>query len=469
MQNTLDIVPFLCESFSTNSKIYKLIDELYKKDKVLFYQTARESKWYSHPIATEGSLEQEEYFKKFLGIFINHEKYNDEIISIIKKGWNYAYTYILNHETINLEDFLISYTKKMHGVENILQDDVNANVNILISIAANKINTSSKLYIEYFQILLERLNNYEISNPARISLSKATKEELKKINEIRNKIINTYGNMKNIDNLRLEETNLKNYSTASNFIFDYEDLSLVSIVNDIRFTDKDINEIIYTWVYMFDDNNDITEIGKFIYDKVRIKYFCKAYKAAKEYHFKNNQESMYLELQLYEDKLKKINIENTLLAEKCDSLELKIQQLEKENARLNDELNKNAENKNELIALRDFMFKQDHKLSEDLLYEEVDINRINQIKGLILGGSDKIQQKLKEKLSNFKFISVEALNFDKRLLNDVDIIFIYTSYLNHGIYYKLMSLKKEQKIVYLSPSINLNLILNQIYENIKTL
>ena len=466
MQSKLSFIPFFCEGFSTNPKVYKLIDDIYVKDKILFYETAKKNPWYTHPISKEGSLEQEEYFKKSLGLFSNLDKYGTDILEIIKRGWRYTYTYTQNHNSILLEDFLTSFSRKNKGLDNILEDEVNSNINMLIAIALNKIDKSSELYVDYVYSLVKRLDHYKNTNPNRISIDKATKDELKIIREIKCKISSKYGDLKKLANLEIEKTSLSDWSSAIDFLLDYENISLISISNDIKFSDKDIDEIIYIWTLCFKENLDITEIGKFILYMVSLKYFCKAYKKAKEYHFNNNKETMYIELEVLENELNSFKIKNKSLTDTNDDLQKKLTQIEKENLRLKSEIQKVTDNKNELIALRDFAFKQDQQLNDNSLDKNIDLTEINKVKGLILGGSNKWALKMKDLLYNYKFISIDALNFDKRLLDDVEIIFIYTDYLNHALYYKLMSFGKDKKIVYLKSNINQDIVLKQIYDEL---
>ena len=88
------------------------------------------------------------------------------------------------------------------------------------------------------------------------------------------------------------------------------------------------------------------------------------------------------------------------------------------------------------------------------------------MKGLIIGGHENWQRKMKELLPGFKFILPDALNFDVSILEGVEGIFVYTNYLNHGLYYKLINevRKKDRPLYYLSYNINENIVLQQISE-----
>ena len=81
-----------------------------------------------------------------------------------------------------------------------------------------------------------------------------------------------------------------------------------------------------------------------------------------------------------------------------------------------------------------------------------------------MGGHSQWQNKMKEYLPNCRFISPDMLNFDINILSNVDIVFIYTNYLNHGMYYKVIDIIREReiKLEYLKSNINMEIVLNQI-------
>ncbi|MBN3351912.1 hypothetical protein EXM90_12045 [Clostridium botulinum] len=71
---------------------------------------------------------------------------------------------------------------------------------------------------------------------------------------------------------------------------------------------------------------------------------------------------------------------------------------------------------------------------------------------------------MKEYLPSCKFISPDMLNFDINILDNVDIVFIYTNYLNHAMYYKIIDIIREKKLrlEYLKSNINMKIVLKQI-------
>lgn len=91
------------------------------------------------------------------------------------------------------------------------------------------------------------------------------------------------------------------------------------------------------------------------------------------------------------------------------------------------------------------------------------INYLKKVDGIIVGGhpiwSNKIMQTI-----NWKHIPVEALNFDTKILKD-KLVVVNTSYMNHGIYYKLISKISEIKqLKFINNVTNIDRSLSEIYK-----
>lgn len=472
----VNLLPFVCEAFSVNTKIYSLIDKLYKKDTIKFYNAAKQSEWYIHPIAMEGSLEQEEYFKKMLGILLNAEGYEDEIDNILKKGWHYAYNYIKNNDVIVIEKFLSALIKKYNGFENITDDEMNSNILAIIFLSDEKIDKGSKAFIDYMESLEFRLKHYNSDCMERVNFNNISQDDLKRVRSLKSQLVLSYGNFK-IMNGRINSEELKKYTSMVDCLFDYEDISLISICDYIKFTDRDIEEILYLWVMgNYDITKPLEDAAKFLITMIRLKNFSKAYMAAKKYHFDHNQENIYIELDMVEQENRKLQTSLSIekrkvdeLTEKIDALKKeknkalleRISELEKENKNLKAQLQEQSENKIELNSLREFIFDLDNNIDDNIVLQDKDYEDLKSIKALIIGGTSKWQQRMKNLLPNFNFIAPDALNFDLSVLDNVDYIFIYINYLSHAMYYKVMSSVKSQKIFYIQ-STNEELVLSQI-------
>lgn len=107
----LNLIPFVVEALGTNKTIYKDIDNLYQKHKYEFYKAAKEHELYTHQIVTEGSLLQEEYCKKALGILtvasqIEDEGVYQELMKIMQKGFRWTYSYVQNRLSVSGNEYL---------------------------------------------------------------------------------------------------------------------------------------------------------------------------------------------------------------------------------------------------------------------------------------------------------------------------------------------------------------------------
>lgn len=470
----LNLLPFLCEAFSTNNKIYKYIDDLYKENKFEYYKLAKSHELYNHPIASEGSLLQEEYFKKSLGILIKLQQESElinSVIPIIKSGWNYVYNYINTHTIINLEAFTKNFVHKNKGLNNITDDEMNSNVIMLFFLSQylEKELEESELFTNFIKSLLYRMEHYKGKD--RVNYAKISKEDLKLIRLIILSL-KKIGISKYLNNT-LKDEDLHRYLNCLDLVFDYESISLVSIVNDVKFTDKDLEEIIY--LYLLYKNNiktiedvNINEISKFVIDLLHIRYFSKAYKIVKQHYFQNNKETMFIDIEEKELELKEVKKERLLLQDTKEILLNTTLEQEKEINRLKEELKKATEDKKELTKLREFIFNFDN-LETPLLANSNNYDNLKNLSAIIIGGHPNWQQKMKSYLQNCKFISPENLSFDTSILNNVDIVFIYTNYLNHAMYYKIMAEIREKNIrlEYLKANTNIDIVLNQILNLLK--
>lgn len=213
-----------------------------------------------------------------------------------------------------------------------------------------------------------------------------------------------------------------------------------------------------------DTNINISEAMMFIVDCVYIKYLIKAYKQVKKHYFENNKETMFVELDEVKRELATTQTELKVKDNTMKKLQEQIERLERENRRLRNQLDEEAQNRNELNSLREFMFNLDKQ--EEYTLKERNFSKLQNVKGLVVGGHENWQRRMKELLPNFKFLHPDTLNIDISILDNVDIVLFYTNYLNHAMYYKVINeaRKKNIKIAYISANTNENIVLQQIFK-----
>ena len=240
-------------------------------------------------------------------------------------------------------------------------------------------------------------------------------------------------------------------------------MSLISIVGEDYLNSKEIQELIHTYKIIIPEEQNIETIIKYLYPAIQVRYLCKEYKKAKKLFFENFNEELNIIIEEKNTEVKRLKDENYKLTNENNRLSTIISDMEKENKKLKKELEAREDNQQELHSLREFMFSLDNE-EEYPEIDDVNYERLKEYKGVIVGGHDNWQRKMKELLPNFKYIQTDALNFDINILNDKEPVFIYTNYLNHGLYYKLINevRKKEIPLYYLPYNINEKIILKQI-------
>jgi hypothetical protein len=121
-----------------------------------------------------------------------------------------------------------------------------------------------------------------------------------------------------------------------------------------------------------------------------------------------------------------------------------------------------------LDALRELAFIKENDNEIKIDNSKITISLLNEFKGIVFGGTDKWQDKLKQTLLNTTFVSYDALNFNDDIIKKCDRIFINTGYISHAMYYKILAgAKKHNKPITLMNFNNDKLVLNIIYNAIK--
>lgn len=485
----INLLPFVVEALGNNKKIYKDIDKLYQESKYDFYKVAKESELYNHQIIKMGSLIQEEYSKKILGILLGageDEYIHSGIRNLIKKGFRYSWTYTQNHAQIDLDKFVKAFAKKFKGMhdENKIQIDFYAIIVLYLAFISSSEIVRNDFYNDFLNDLAFRWQFYNDANKIKISLDKASDIDKEKIKQVKNTIYKKHGQIRNFNDLLIGQYEAKNMDITS-FLFDYENLSTVSIFEDIKFGTRDIDEILYLYVISSEklreyqeldiygivsliDDEMIDNATSFLISHIYTKYLIKAYKQVKKMYFENNKETMFVELEGLEKSLISTSEKLLLIKQNISELQEANSLLEKENARLKAELEHEKRNREELNSLREFLFSLDKQ--EDFISENFNPDVLKDYRAMVIGGHEKWQQRMKELLPNFIFIHPDNMNFDARLLDGINYVFVYVNYLNHGLYYKVMNSieGKNVKVAYINQQ-NENTVMKIISNNINML
>lgn len=449
----IDMIPFVVEAIISNSKIENKINSLYKKHKYKAYELAKNNKFYNHQILSDGGIKREVYAKRALGLILltkENEKVCDEMKNIVIGGWNKLHDYCHREVIVDLEEIVNRFT-----YPSLSDDEFNAILTFSLVFAKeygkpvtpeyylDKITYSYAMRLWHYEENLYRFSYKNLKN---------NKKLFEKGKKIKDRFFNNFGHIKHAHDLyHSNNEDLNRYTDHVNMIFDSEDMMFASMLSDdVLIDEKDIIELAALYFLMAGNQNK-EESAKFIIFGLYLKYTIKAYKDVKDFYFENNQETMYYQLEKQDKHTIALEEENNSLKAQLEAQKTVIKRLkteyknsiEKENILLHreirklkreiDEINKD---KKELLALRDTVLK----VEKDEVSSTSNDIAIPPINAIIAGGHNNWHNKLKELLPNtFKYLEGDNNNFDTNILNNIDYVFIYTNYMGHSFYYKLIN------------------------------
>lgn len=466
----VDLTPFLAFSLATNPRTTKDLDNLYEKHKFKAYEYAKKSKYYNYPLLADGSIKRDVFARKALGLIeLSKEKkdieLNSDVINLFIKGWNSLFKYIEKTEVIDIDYIMKNIIKKKDN------DDYYIGFTTATILFSEMLEKEidpieyKKEMSSFFYEYIEHLNKGE----KRFSYTfvRKNKELFDKAKNIKN---NFYDNFKIFNNtcdlvdLNINDEETADYCRSINVIFDSENMMLSSMSDNAPILEKDVIELAALY-FIHNKNQNRVESTKFILFGLHLKYAIKAYKELKKFYFENNKETLYIELNKHIENIKTLEEENASLKRKTEILEHENNKLkkdykntiEKENIILENNIEKLKEqilqlekDRKELIDLSESFFETDEKIID--IKENIVIPKT---KAVIAGGHSSWHNKIKTELpETFIYIEGDNERFDTNLLDNKEFVFIYTKYMSHGFYYKLMGKCKKNniKVLYITSS-----------------
>lgn len=476
MEQGLNLIPFLAEALSINKKCYSIIDKYYSKNKLKYMDLAKKSIFYNSKIASEGSIIQEYYFKRALGILSSQE--NGTIFEIYKFGYRVAYNYVNSIQIFKSSNFL---KKLLSKVNNFSDDELNGNMLVAISLCGaleKEIDNSDIVYKKMIGGLLLRNDSYSREVLSIDNLDKKYKKILSKIElKLKSLYLKEYipsSYVLNIDATKGYKGNnltfLEKQILGLDYISNLEGISIISIVGKDIFKSKQIQELILAYLKVQDnieDENNINyeDLFRFIIPAIDLRYWAREYKKAKQFFFNNFDEELKEVMKEKENEIKELKKENLLLQDENKNLKLELELLQKDKFRLENEIKEQLTSKEELVQLRNFMFSKQQEQSENVSTDE-SIDLKNK-KAIVFGGHPNWILKMKDKLINFEFISAETINFDVNKLNSYEYVFINTNFIGHAMYYKIIeNINRDNKLRYIN-NVNVDRAIEDIKNSIK--
>ncbi|KOA18620.1 hypothetical protein CLHOM_29040 [Clostridium homopropionicum DSM 5847] len=466
-----------------NNEMKKDINKLYLMDKLKYYNAVSNSNCINHVIMTKGSLEQEIYARKALGILLIAEvdaNLRNTVISLLRKHNPLVFNAVKKCD----KKFLIKKYTQLDEVTRRIEARLDAAVYFYFSMyrSADSVDQG------FIKSIMEDIKNFEFYDPMSIDITKELEMNKSKIQEIKAVIKRDYGKINNFkdvlnsDNEHIEELGV---ILQNHFIINKFDINNLFYNSDFL----NIDEIILSYLKLNYKSLDIDLIIQSLITGIFIKSLINEYKKAKSQYFENNQETLFFKIDSLEEDLSKLQNETKQLHINLDILEkeksmfnetlesninklnknhkLEINNLQNKIKELENQLLEEKEYRSELNALREYIFKVNNNYVPSICTEKLE-DYISNMQILIIGGPREWRRKFREKYPDLKTLNGFNEKFEISILKNVDFIFFYTGFMNHATYTRAMNFIRLNKIKfgYIGKT-NIELVEEEIIEEIK--
>ena len=482
----------MADALVFNKKMRTDLSRLYDSDKHRFYKKAKESTAYNIDLVNQVGLDKEIHIKKAIGLILCAEEdpaLLKKLIDIIKKYYFRVYQSYKN-ASIEIIDQIFNDLLK-NNASNIEMKACQFILMFFIKYAKErKIGLFDQVYLS---IITEEIEFTEKHSFIKMDTSKKIEEKKSLIDGILERINCNIGDIKSAEDIfSSSNKEISDYGQMMTVLFDFEKMSISNIINHIDLTDHDIKEIILAYTLKYNDKN-LERSTNVLINGIFIKSLIKAYKEVKQLYFENNKETLYLEMQLYKDKIKELTEVNKNLSEKLEKIENEhraieeklikshltelsnvkkgngeiISALNKEVKQLKKQLEKQSLNNSELFALRETLFNLEKEVNTPYKTDTNLSDLIKDKKVLIIGGRDDLKKKMKDKYGEISVIDGFNESFDTRIINNVDIVFFYVGSMSHAVYYKAINtIRKNNTPFHYIGKTNIDLVESEMSEEL---
>lgn len=513
----------LAVALGTQERCREDIDKKYEENRHLYQKIYEISGITRSKVFDRHSVTTSEYIKKVYSIILD-EHYNNRdifITKLIKKAYKSAYTYYTHRNDFVLEMFVDHEQRKAGGLEKLsgIYLDYCFYVMFYLSITQKNKLLRSQLWQTVDDQYKEMLADNELESGLELFLKDdlkffryTTNPDYTGYEEFLDKI--TYKGVRGNDvtmvfeSLRLKEEmeiidsgfiplsrepNLKNMPMTKITNTLYVILRLFgiepSLVNEITFSDELLVGLV-KYLHVLKNAQDLSdrEVEVLFLASLMLHALAKEYNSVRKDHYENlktqllkkelederakSQAEMELhsELNTLESRLIKVNKRLKDTQEGSKRKDKEIKSLEVELKRTKIDLDKAKSNDKELQFLRKFYFDSISTNTKESDIKELSLEdmteALSSIKGVIVGGHQKLQNKLKEQLPNFSFIATDEVSRNISFIKNKDIIFFYAENNNHSIFRKVMAEVEKSDVIlsYLEGVTNIDLIVKDIYD-----
>lgn len=464
------------ETFASNRKLFSKIDACYKEKKFEAYQAASTSPLYSHRYFQTRSIEFEVYCKRILGLLLLDEDYYFDLC--VKTGWPRLYPYLEKEAAYEM--------KQIQKISGFFQMSVDEAYGLSILIYSYMRKHKRSIDIESFVQTIENTNVLRRPDDRdEMSIRKKYLNTNKqRIDHVWKKFCRITGvdeKIKTVDQyfepfFRKDRKDIDRATSIDAFPKIAHFLGMdVSFLGEYKISDDELTLVLQCYLETLPKNRmpDYDHMVDIIAFSLYGLALVSEYKKIKEYFFKSNQETIFNELKIYEDKNHELTHENEEIRDEVRRLRLENQRLQDQNSQigqlkdrtLKSELAKERKNhkkecaelakevkglqvalkqsNTELERLEKTIFDQPVNL-EDIDLDEA-IAWLNQCQGLYYMSSPDFG------LPKVKAIKeqVPGLNlFDGIMPDKAKVVFIDWQLISHKDYNEVMSWIKKKDLPY---------------------
>lgn len=469
-----------CISIAGNLKSRREIDNIFNKNKLEYLKAYKSSSIYKSTSTEFCMADTARYAEKVIGIVekgLSDNNY-ENILNLYKKCYKKIYNNTKSINKVSIRRDVAKYVS--HGYEGndeilstiyvykILDklEDFESEVYLIselikdIYICDNYSNTNFtkdkiNIYIEDINKHREYLGLSKRSYTAENLIQTIISKDMERYNK--SKILTPHEMTTNATYIE-KVGEVGKYIGSMEGLFKYLGINSSALFKDTTFSSFEIDQLIFNYKLSVLFNSFKEEDrNPYLIFCIYIATFNKAYVSLKNNYLKLANEDYLLDIDKLENKLLKsiseANKERERFTEKEalykkreEDLLAKIEKLEKENARLKEELEESKDMRQEVIKLRNLVFSAD---IDDITVTEddVDIDVLNNKNTVILGGNQSWVNDMKKVLPNATFAGIEARNTNLSFINKKSLVFINTK-MKHSFYYKIKSTIEKLGIDY---------------------
>lgn len=435
---------------ASNSEVRQYIDNVYNKDQLKYYNAAINSSTVTHIIMAQGSLEEEIYSRKLLGILLVAEfdsSLRNNVIKILRKHHPVVYNSVKKFDKRKLRD---RYSQ-MDEITRNKESKLDSTIYFYLTI-----HRSPEWVDEGFIIaIMDDIMNFEFNSLITSDIDKELEKYRMRIDTIKNSIIDKHGKINTYKEFinTYKKYNERKFVILQN-LFKINKIDMDYLLNDI--VNLDLDKIVLSYIKSGSKEWE----PEVILDSIIIQILINVYKKAKYIYFKNNKETLSFKVNSLEKHMNNTINQNNEFKERINFLEQDKEKFEdmlhnatnklskKYNSEINtlqsrikeleESLEEERKSRRELNALREYIFEVDNKYipknSDDTLEKYIKNKKI-----IIIGGTKEWRRKFREKYPDIRTLNGFNENFDVSILNNIEYTFFFTRYMNHSTYYKAMN------------------------------